>query len=264
MRSRSACPLASRDQAILRDLERVRLLTGQQIERLHFRKVATVNARGSARRRSLGRLVSEDLVMTLPRRVGGERAGSTGLVYTLDARAYRDRASWAGLETDGSRKRIRRPWPIGWPFVSHTLDVAELYVRLREAEARGELRLIRFDAEPASWYVAAAGVLKPDAYLIAELSDWEQHWWIEVDRGTESLPTLRRKLTEYLRIVGSGDLGPLGVVPRVMVTVLDDRRLGHVLGVMRVLPAPAEQLFRAVLAKDALRTVASQAPRPPP
>jgi Replication-relaxation len=264
MRDQRACTLTSREQTILRDLDRVRLLTGQQIERLHFWNLASSNARGSARRRSLGRLVANQLVVTLPRRVGGERAGSAGLVYSLDSRAQRDRASWADSPEAAGRKRVRRPWPIGWSFVSHGLDVAELYVRLREAESRHELRLVRLDAEPASWYPTATGLLKPDAYAVWERGGWEQHWWIEVDRGTETLPTLRRKLMEYLQVINSGDLGPMGVVPLVLVTVLDDRRMAHVLELARALPEPADQVIRVSLAGRAPLDGATQEPRPPP
>src|SRR5829696_5812441 len=81
--------LSSRQTAVLADLRRVRLLTGRQLERLHFAKLATPNARASARRRALGGLVAAGLVTTLPRRIGGERAGSAGLIYTLDARGQR-------------------------------------------------------------------------------------------------------------------------------------------------------------------------------
>src|SRR5215218_9654600 len=81
--------LSSRQYAVLADLQHVRLLSGQQLERLHFAQLATPNARGSARRRSLGGLVGTGLVTTLPRRIGGERAGSAGLIYILDARGQR-------------------------------------------------------------------------------------------------------------------------------------------------------------------------------
>jgi len=94
--------LAQRDVAILRDLDRLRLLSGRQLEQLHFQALTTGNARGSARRRTLGRLVDLKLVSALPRRVGGERAGSSGLVYCLDSRAYRERALWA---PDGASAR---------------------------------------------------------------------------------------------------------------------------------------------------------------
>lgn len=261
--------LASRDRHILADLARVRLLTGGQLERLHFAALASSNARGSARRRSLGRLVTRGFVTTLPRRVGGERAGSAGLVYALDARAHRERLLWDDAPSaDADRPgRTRRPWAIGWLFVRHTVDVAELYVQLREAEHRGELRLLGFDAEPASWHRTAAGTLKPDAYAVVEAGGWERHWWIEVDRGTESLPTVRRKLAAYLQAYRSRDAGPSGVLPRVLVTVPDDRRADGIRGQLRQLlrPGPeAANLIVVVRFQDAAGVLPGERSRPPP
>jgi hypothetical protein len=265
--ARCAVPeLSSRDQAVLADLRRVRLLTGRQLERLHFADLATANARGSARRRSLGRLVSLKLVTTLPRRVGGERAGSAGLVYTLDSAGQRLVAHLAMSAHPGMRRRVRRPWPVGWLFVAHTLDVAELYVRLREGDRHGLWRLIGFDAEPASWHRSPVGPLKPDAYATVETEGWEQHWWIEVDRGTESLPAIRRKLTAYLEAVRAGDQGPAGVVPVVLVTTATEQRAAQVTTLIGSLPDPATQLIQTRAFETAFmpEPIGVQAARPPP
>jgi hypothetical protein len=247
--------LSHRQLAVLADLDRVRLLSGRQIERLHFAGLATANARGSARRRTLGGLVSAGLVTTLPRRIGGERAGSAGLIYTLDARGHRLLA-----ESEPYGHRIRRPWGIGWPFVQHTLDVAELYVRLRELEARRTIRLLHFAAEPASWYRSPRGVLKPDAWTVYETAEWEDHWWLEVDRATESLPTLDRKLAQYVAFAANGQPGPLGVTPRVLLTVPNAARLTAAQRVIDNLPAPADQLIQLQTFDFIFRPTA----RPPP
>jgi hypothetical protein len=256
--------LATRDLAILRDLDRVRLLSGQQLERLHFAGLANTNVRGSARRRTLGRLIGLKLVTTLPRRIGGERAGSSGLIYSLDARAHRERALWA-VSTDSAAERpVRRPWSIGWLFVKHNLDVTELYVQLREAEARQRLTVLAFDGEPAAWFTISAGsTLKPDAYAVIESDGWERHWWIEVDRATESLPTLRRKLGRYTDLLQSGQPGPDGVLPNVLVTVPDEHRAQQLRRVVDALPRAAS--FITVTLHDSAREVlAGQEARPPP
>jgi Replication-relaxation len=245
-----------RDGAILADLGRVRLLSGRQLERLHFQTITTPNARGSARRRSLSRLVDTGLVVTLLRRVGGERAGSAGLVYTLDARGHRLLDGHA----DPANRRIRRPWSIGWPFVQHSLDVAELYVRLREREAAGQLRLLQFATEPACWYGTAHGTLKPDAWAVYETSEWEEHWWLEVDRGTESLPTLTRKLRQYIDFAASGEPGPLGVIPRVLLLVTSAARRAAAERLIDTLPPPAPELIEIAEFPD----VFQGSGRPPP
>lgn len=246
--------LSSRQRAVLSDLSRVRLLTGRQLERLHFAPLATPNARSSARRRTLGTLVAGGLVTTMPRRIGGERAGSAGLVYALDAPGHRL------LANAESTKRIRRPWLVGWPFVEHSLAVAELYVRLRELEASGAIRLLDFAVEPASWYQTLQGVLKPDALAIYEAAEWEEHWWLEVDRATESLPTVERKLRQYVTFAASGQAGPLGITPLVLITAPTIKRLAAIQGIIDKLPAPAGQLLKI----SEFRGVFGEHARPPP
>jgi hypothetical protein len=53
--------LSSRDVVLLRDLARVRCLSGQQLERLHFHDLGPAN-RDRARRRVLNRLIDLSLV----------------------------------------------------------------------------------------------------------------------------------------------------------------------------------------------------------
>lgn len=255
--------LSARDAQILRDLARVRLLTGGQLERLHFHTLATANARGSARRRALNRLSRLHLVTTVPRRVGGVRAGSAGLVYTLDARAQRTRALWDPASLAAAGSRTRRPWAIGWPFVQHTLDVAELYVQTRERERAGQLRMMRYDAEPASWFPSTVGTVKPDAFLIVEADGWEQHWWLEVDRATESIPTVRRKLSRYLRLYEQGSAGPAGVLPTVLLTAPDARRRDQLMALLRQLRVPDGFMSVATFDRAMEHLPGSQA-RPPP
>ncbi len=244
--------LSTRDWRILRDLQRLRLLSGLQLERLRFSDLATPNTRGSARRRTMNRLTLHQLVTTLPRRVGGERAGSAGLIYALDGAGHRLLDVF-----DGSDARRRRPWAIGQLFVQHTLAVSELYVRLREAERRKEpdqgLRLLEYHAEPQSWHHGPLGWLKPDAYAVLVNGRWEEHCWLEVDRGTESLPTLRRKLLGYLDSATAGDLGPRGVLPRVLVTVETAKRYAAVADLIERLPPPAAQMLSVELFEQAFR-----------
>ena len=136
------------------------------------------------------------------------------LVYTLDTRGHR---LLAEAEPDG--RRVRRPWPIGWPFVQHSLAVAELYVRLRELEARGTIRLLHFAAEPASWYRSAQGVLKPDAWTVYETASGKS------TGGSKSIgqPKVCRRWSASCGSTSplprSGQVGPLGVTPRVLLTV---------------------------------------------
>jgi hypothetical protein len=247
-----ATRLSARDQAIVRDLARVRVLTGNQLERLHFYDLGLTN-RDRARRRVLNRLIAWHVVTTLARRVGGVRAGSAGLVYSLDTAGQRV----LRLLDDRDELPVRRPWTPGALFLAHTLAVAELYVRLREAERAGRLELSAFHAEPASWQrTASLGTLKPDAYALLAFGDIEDAWWIEVDQATESPATLRRKLSLYLLAAQAGVVGPDEVLPRVLVTVPDTRRLEIVREIAAELGPAAERLISVTLHGAAIEYLA--------
>jgi hypothetical protein len=237
--------LSPRDRAILLDLARVRVLTGAQLTRLHFQDLSTTS-RDRARRRVLARLAEHDLVSPLERTIGGARAGSSGLVFALGVTGQRalPLLEPAADEPGGGAARARRPWTPGQLFLKHSLAVSELYVQLREAQAAGRLALGRFAVEAVAWWPdGAGGVMKPDASACVASGDVEDSWFVEVDRATESPVTLGRKLRRYVDFARTGQLGPDGVTPRVLLTVPHERRMRDVQTLMARLPPPADQLI---------------------
>ena len=211
-----AATLSPRDQAILFDLARVRVLSGAQLTRLHFAELAP-ESRERTRRRVLARLAKLQLVATLERSIGGARSGSAGHIYSLGIAAQRV-LPLLGSDAymDKPPSRTRAPETPGSLFLAHALAVAELYVQLREHERADELTVWQFAAESAAWWPdGRGGVIKPDAYARLRRGDVEDCWWIEVDRATESLPTLKRKLAAYTDFARTGQLGPDDVMPRV-------------------------------------------------
>jgi hypothetical protein len=143
---------------------------------------------------------------------------------------------------------VRVPWTPGSLFLAHSLDIAELYVRLREHERASDVGLADYVVEHAAWHPdGRGGVIKPDAYTRIHHGEIEDCWWIEVDRATESIPTLRRKLLSYVEFARSGHVGPDGITPRVLVTVPHDHRLAAVRDLVESLPAPALELITPTL-----------------
>jgi Replication-relaxation len=240
--------LSERDQAILLDLAKVRMLTGNQLTRLHFAELSADN-RERTRRRVLARLVKLQLAVTLDRTIGGARAGSAGHVYSLGIVGKRALPLlWGSTHGDRLNTRHRAPWTPGTLFLSHSLAIAELYVALREFERIGQLALAQFAVESAAWHPdGQGGLIKPDAYVCIQAGEIEDCWWCEVDRATESIPTLKRKLLSYVDFARAGQLGPDGIMPRVLLTVPHDHRLSAVRKIIEGLPAPGEQLILTTL-----------------
>lgn len=238
--------LSERDLAVVRDVARVRLVTGEQLERLHFVDLGGAS-QAVVRRRVLGRLVNWRVLATFERRIGGARAGSAGLMYALDV---------AGQRISASDARARRPSLPGVRYVRHVLAVSELYVNLACAARKSELRIDVFEAEPACWWPdGRGGVLKPDAYAAVGAAAHTDHWWVEVDLATEHLPTLKRKLMTYADFWRRGQLGPDETMPRVLVTVPDTKRYSDVVRLIRQLPAESEKLIVVSVAKDAVNEI---------
>lgn len=242
--------LTERDWLILETVNRLRLATGLQLERLHFADL-TGKSKSVVRWRVLKRLVDAQALMPLARRVGGSLRGSAQLTYALDVAGER----LLRLRRNLSRgsERIRRPGSIGDRFVAHTLATSELYVQLVEQARAESFTLDNFQAEPAAWWPnGAGGWMKPDSYLSISAGEFTDHWWVEVDLATEATPTLRGKFLAYIDFVHLGQLGPSDVVPRVLVTVPTFERREVVAAVLAKLPTPAEELFAVVLHDEAV------------
>ena len=254
--------LSERDRTILMDVARNRVLAATQLTRLHFLDLAP-SSRDRIRRRVLARLVALDVLTTLDRRIGGSRAGSAGLVFALGVAGQRLLPLLASDLADGWPKRARHPWTPGERFLKHSLDVSAVYADLREQERAGRLTLARWAVEAAAAYSNGfGGLVKPDATALLQAGQVEDSWAIEVDRATESEPTLRRKLLAYVDFANAGQIGPDGVIPRVLVAVSHDRqaivdkRLPAIQRLITDLPEPAPRLIHVVrLGQAALHLV---------
>jgi hypothetical protein len=236
--------LNERDWRVIEAVNRLRLVRGEQIERLFFAELSG-HSKVVTRGRVLRRLVDWQVLDVLPRRVGGSLRGSSGSVYALGVTGQRLLAERQLLA--GTAPRVRH---VGMPTdrtMRHTLAVSELYTGLVEQVRASDAAVATFDAEPACWWPnGIGGYVKPDAYALLVHGQVRDHWWLEADLATESLPTLKRKLATYLDFVDRGQLGPSGVIPRVLVTVPTEQRYSGVLQLISRLPDPAGQLFSVI------------------
>lgn len=257
-----AARLTPTEQAVIETLDRTRLATATQLERLHFVGVGAPQTRSRRARRTLARLVSLRVLARLDRRIGGVRAGSAGFVYALDTAGQR-LASACG---PAGGARLRRPWTPGAPFVAHTLAVTELYVRLRFHERTSDLQLLAFDAEPLCWrgFTGLGGSrswLKPDAFVRVALGDYEHFAFVEVDRSTQSAPALARKLAVYRRYAASGrEQHRCGLFPQVVVLTPTEQRKSVVVDVCATQPPDSWPLWRVARYDRAIPALTGETP----
>lgn len=243
--------LGARDLEIVALVNRFRLMTSHQLEALVFTDNSP-QGRAVVRGRVLRRLVGWRVVTALPRRIGGNASGgSAATVYALDSVGRTLLAQHQAL--DGLAPRVRTGMP-GERTIQHTVAVAQLYTDLVVNGREADIAVPVFEAEPACWWpLTTGGFLKPDAYFVLAADGMRDHWWAEVDKATESVPTLRRKLVAYLDFFEGGQDGPRGVMPRVLVTVPTVGRLRSVARLLTTLPDPADRLFLACLESEAAR-----------
>lgn len=238
--------LSARDWAIVSTLDRVRLATGTQLQRLHFSDLS-VRGQVAARSRVLKRLADARVVIQLERRVGTARRGSSPACYALDSAGQQLVRLSANLNNPTAR--VRRSVTPGDRFMSHALWVTELYVALAERARRGQFKLVDFKVDPA-YPNGLGGWIRPDALVVLSKRD-NFYWWYEADLGTESLATVRRKLFAYLDYFERGQLMPSGdVMPWVDIGVLTEQRRTGFLNLIDKLPAPAQDMFLVSLLKD--------------
>ncbi|WP_430478123.1 replication-relaxation family protein [Streptomyces sp. P11-1] len=245
--------LSERDFAVLAVLQRVRLASLRQLQRL---LVTDGSSRARTRRAQLllTRLTKLGLVTRFSRTIGGIRAGSSGYIYGLSGLGQ------AVLDTGGplGGKR-RRVWESKPYFQDHMLEVAELYVQLVEQHRLGEGDLLAYDAEPAAWrhFTGPGGELvmvKPDAFVRIGTGAVERSSFVEVDLTTETLPTIQRKSQRYIDYWRSGtEQQRHGVFPKVVWLVQNERRAERIAGVIKKLAHDAQNLFAVGLLGNSAR-----------
>ena len=118
--------------------------------------------------------------------------------------------------------------------------------------------MLDFDAEPASWRTftglgGARTVLKPDAFVRLGLGEFEDAYFIEVDRATHSGPSVARKLAVYRRYWQTGREQNRwgGVFPEVLILVPSEARQAALVEVAAAQPAESWPLFHVARYDDA-------------
>lgn len=241
--------MSERDGLVLARLWEHRYLTTRQLQRFCFTGHATDESAARTTRRVVARLHRDRLIRPLARRVGGVRAGSDARVWQLAP---------AGARI--ARPETGRSWRTHEPserFLAHTLAVADVHLALRDGQAHGYE--VDVQVEPLSWrrFSGLGGesrLVRPDLTTTVhghdEHGSYEDRWFVEVDMGTESLPTLLTKCRLYMDYYRSGsEQASHGSFPQVLWTMHGPRAKQRADALQqRVLRTPSlePRLFRIV------------------
>jgi len=247
--------LSERDQAVLQAIAVHRYFTTRQVERLLFSNHATPESGARCCRRVLARLERWKLVERPIRRVGGLQAGAASSIWMLSSAAQRLRNLQAGR---GAVGRVREP---GERFIQHYLAIGDAHLALVAATRAGRLDLLTVQIEPQCWrtYTGLAGqrdVLKPDLFAVTASGEFEDHWFIEIDRATESLPTVLKQCQQYEAYRRSGsEQAATGLFPRVLWVVPDDRRAAQLRAALTRARTFDRDLFKVTTAAELITAV---------
>ncbi|BBX25012.1 replication-relaxation family protein [Mycolicibacterium alvei] len=251
--------LSDRDHAILRSVDAHQFLTVHHIEALHFDPIAPA-ARSRITRLVLARLRELRVLGALDRRIGGTRAGSQGLIYHVGVAGDR-------LLARAVRRSARLRYEPSARFLNHRLAIADAHIALIQADQAQTIELVASAVEPVTWRTftglgASRRTLKPDLFAETATTDDLVHaWFIEIDLGTESIPTLLKKCREYEAYRQSGiEQDRHGAFPLVVWSITHPdpakaaRRRQALAEAIAADPRLPTQLF-SIVAPDALLTV---------
>jgi hypothetical protein len=233
--------LSARDDDILKFLNRHRYATTTQLRDVFFAEHATPTAGTRACIRVLHRLLHHRLVARLERRVGGSVRGSAASIWYLDSPGERL------TRPEGARRR--RFAAVSTPFLSHTLAVTEAQVALVRHARTGVFTIERIDVEPDSWrpfmtWAGTSAILKPDLYAHLATPDYDDHWYLEIDLGTESIPVLLTKCRTYAAYKATGRAqAEHAVFPRVLWLLPTQVRVGRLRAAVHAAPDLDDRLF---------------------
>lgn len=244
--------LSTRDWQILRFLVSHRFATTTQVREAFFSGHATQLASARACIRVLDRHLRDRLVGRLERRVGGVKHGSSSFIWHLDVAGNRL------THTGPGRRRLTVPSP---DFLDHTLAVVDAHLVILDLARTSKVIVERVEIETEAWrpFTTAyntASVLKPDLYAHLSTADYDDHWYIEIDRGTESLPVLLAKCRTYAAYRATGRAqAEHGVFPRALWVLPTKRRVAALTAAIRADPGLDERLFLAITADHLTATL---------
>jgi hypothetical protein len=197
-------------------------MSTNQIIRLAFAHLENPESARRAANRAAKRLYNGGLIIPLERRRGGVRAGSGSYIWSLTPAGAR----FLNMEDPEGRVSNRKFEPSAY-FLEHTIAITELYLQLRSIDG---VALTDAQFEPQCWrgfpgVLGTQQAIKPDLYAVTSDSDYEDHWFFELDLASEAPSKVIRKCAQYQEYYLAGaEQRKHGVFPLVVWIVPEERR----------------------------------------
>ena len=219
--------LTNEDTQILYFLSQAIFATTNQLARLFFADSARFETAIRRANFTMQSLKQAGLISNLKRRIGGARRGSASYVWQITFQGLK----FLKNQDETVVLRYKNKYEPTQHHVEHTLAITEIFVETLETVQNSEkLSLETFSFEPNSWrsYQKLSGIgrtLKPDAYLELVSQEYEDHYFLEIDRSTESLARVVNTCKKYIEYYRSGiEQRQKEVFPYVLWVVPDDKR----------------------------------------
>lgn len=182
--------MTDRDRSVIRDLERFRVLTTPQLARLHF---------DSFKRASARLLFLHELKVLDRFRPMREQWGSHPWHWVVGPMGAAILAGERCEDPERASRRWRGETMLAYATgqrLAHLVGVNDVYVSLAAHARRNDARLLDWqtEAEATKW---ADEVVRPDAWGTWEEDGRRVEFFLEYDRGTETLGRLVDKLGGY-------------------------------------------------------------------
>ncbi|MCH4250399.1 MAG: replication-relaxation family protein [Microbacteriaceae bacterium] len=231
-------------QVLLELLARYRFMTTRQLA--HFRRDEFTSLSSALRRTQiqLAHLVELGLLTHLERRIGGWQGGSSTTVWTLTAKGQR--------QLSGHRTRRIRPARLSTSFLGHHLAITETCLIIDETARRHHLSTETW-LEPDCWRRTPGSlgqtlILKPDLALTVRSRQFEDHYFIEVDRDTENPARVLGKCQQYQAYQATGtEQAATGLFPAVIWLVPSPTRQASLQAHLAHEPGLRADLFHVLL-----------------
>lgn len=215
------------DTQILYFLSQARFATTSQLARLFFASSARAETTIRRANFALQSLKKAGLVSHLKRRIGGARRGSASYIWQITFQGLKELKN----QDETVVLRYKNKYEPTQHHTEHTLAITEIFIETIEAVQKSDnLSLETFSFEPTCWrsYQKLSGVgrtLKPDAYLELVNKEYEEYFFLEIDRGTESLARVVNTCKKYIEYYRSGiEQRQKEVFPFVLWVVPDEKR----------------------------------------